>query len=1040
MTNGVEFGITLKGRDDGTFSGVLKSGEDSVKKLGTSAKESFDQVGTGANAGREGIAKMAVESDRLVDAFKRVGHYGAFAFGLSEIKSGIAGLIETSTAMDRFNSSIAIATGSIQNASVEYDHVRQLSQRLGLEVMGTAQAYASFSAAARGTTLEGQKARDVFDSVAGVTAKMGLNGEQSSGVFLALSQMMSKGVVSAEEFRQQLGERLPIATEAGARAMKVSTAEFTNLLNSGKLLSEDFLPKFAKALDDMGGGNGPVNTLQASLNRLSNNWTEIKLGMADSAPLKGSADLLVSLTEHTDALAAALSGATAAGAAWGALKLGDAARLAIAGLLEKRAALVADQAATLAAAEAEVVRSSAEVAASRAGIVAAQQRAAANLGLAGSYAAVAEAETIATAASARHTVALEVQAAAQATVGASAGILRAGLLLLGGPIGAIALALGIGAAAWVAWGDHAVESLDKVDAATLRSQRQKLLVDVIQMKNSNLSGFYERDIRAAEDKMRAIDQQIERLSQKKEEVRPASANAGMDAEWKKLTQTKAQQQAEELAALTAHFHKLHDAQGVSNQRKLELEQEYQNGKAKIEEKYSKKSNSNSATATAGLDSIQRDDLKLAFEAAGFSSAAATEKVKLYEQELKNTHEVEKLRAAGHTKEADALAAKLARELDASRAYAEQSISLRGIIEAQKEADKAWKQAGDFLDQMRAKTQQSNEDQIFQASLIGKSAVEVARLNAENRARLEIEREFAALAKINEKNPGAADAGIVEVSKNSQGIISAAGDAAAAGAQANLAKQGMGMDAAATEQANYDQQLAALDAYEKQKTASAETYAKMREGIEQQHRSKLVQLAMAGLLSGQQLEKLDAAGKVQLASQLAQTLLGQAAQHNKTAFEALKVVKLAEAAMMLPSTVMKAYDAGMEAGGPAGPAVGAAYAAMALATQLANMNAIASASFGGSSGTASAGGGGAGAGSIPGQSTNSSVPFYSSQGGGAAPGSSQNQTQPTAHVSITIQALDPSTISDATKQQIANSLAAPLQQAFNRNAQQSLVMV
>ena len=38
---------------------------------------------------------------------------------------------------------------------------------------------------------------------------MGLSADQTSGVLLALQQMISKGTVQAEELRGQLGERLP---------------------------------------------------------------------------------------------------------------------------------------------------------------------------------------------------------------------------------------------------------------------------------------------------------------------------------------------------------------------------------------------------------------------------------------------------------------------------------------------------------------------------------------------------------------------------------------------------------------------------------------------------------------------------------------------------------------------------------------------------------------------------------------------------------------------------------------------------------------
>ncbi|MDD5611882.1 MAG: tape measure protein [Gallionella sp.] len=588
--SGMEYGIRFTG-DARQLVGETKAVQSALDGVSVAAQRNqshAQQIGTVYGSVSESMAKSRSEMDRLSKSSDALSH------SLSLVKSGLAGLsvaalgsqvMDAATAMDRFNSSIAIATGSAANAAAEYDHVRQLSQRLGLEVSGTAAAYASFSAAARGSALEGAKARDVFDSVAGVAAKMGLNGEQSSGVFLALSQMMSKGVVSAEEFRQQLGERLPIATEAGARAMKVTTAEFVNLLNSGKLLSEDFLPKFAVALNEMGGGNGPVNTLQASLNRLSNNWTEIKLNLAESAPLQGASNALAALTSHTGLLSAGLAGATAAGTAYGALKIGSMAMEAISGLMAKNAALAAERAATLAAAEAEVIRTAAVVAGTRV-----------NAAMGGSYAAH-------TAAVEAHTAALAAQTTAQAASAASAGVARGALALLGGPIGAITLVLGIGAAAWVLWGrsarDAAAEASKAVADSEARASRLGLsikqtlsedlknaLAERDRLKNTGASGA---EIKAADDKAWALNARLEEIAIREKNLAAAQASASAaTSEWDKLFQTRVEKKRDAIAKLDAEYQKETQRFVGNEEAQLRLAREYQAKRAEIDRQFATK--------------------------------------------------------------------------------------------------------------------------------------------------------------------------------------------------------------------------------------------------------------------------------------------------------------------------------------------------------------------------------------------------------------------------------------------------------------------
>ena len=63
----------------------------------------------------------------------------------------------------------------------------------------------------------------------------------------ATSQVFSKGKVSAEELRQQLGERLPGAFTLFAESMEKTPAELDKALEQGKVTLQDFMG-FAKKL------------------------------------------------------------------------------------------------------------------------------------------------------------------------------------------------------------------------------------------------------------------------------------------------------------------------------------------------------------------------------------------------------------------------------------------------------------------------------------------------------------------------------------------------------------------------------------------------------------------------------------------------------------------------------------------------------------------------------------------------------------------------------------------------------------------------
>ena len=126
-----------------------------------------------------------------------------------------------------------------------------MARKYGLEINALTDNYAKFTAAASISGMSMMEQRKIFESVSRAVTAFGMSADDSNGVFLALSQMMSKGKISSEELRLQMGERLPVALQAMAKAAGTSVAGLDKLLKQGKLMSVDILPKFADALNEM---------------------------------------------------------------------------------------------------------------------------------------------------------------------------------------------------------------------------------------------------------------------------------------------------------------------------------------------------------------------------------------------------------------------------------------------------------------------------------------------------------------------------------------------------------------------------------------------------------------------------------------------------------------------------------------------------------------------------------------------------------------------------------------------------------------------
>jgi tape measure domain-containing protein len=198
--------------------------------------------------------------------------------------------LDAAIAVERIQGALRVATGTIEGAGDAFQFVREESERLGLLLRPTAQAFGRLSAAAKGTALEGQATRDIFTSVAEAATVLNLSAEQTQGTLTALEQIISKGKVSAEELRGQLGERLPGAFQIAARSIGVTTAELDKMLVSGALTAEELLPALAAELKNTFGPEvetASQNTL-SQINRLKNAVFELFLAVGEElAPAFG---------------------------------------------------------------------------------------------------------------------------------------------------------------------------------------------------------------------------------------------------------------------------------------------------------------------------------------------------------------------------------------------------------------------------------------------------------------------------------------------------------------------------------------------------------------------------------------------------------------------------------------------------------------------------------------------------------------------------------------------------------------------------------
>lgn len=213
----------------------------SVEKLGQSASAASRQVTT------LGGAMQSFGQQVGAFALAQAGVMG-LQQALGTLVAGFQDLLRTGLQMAQLRGSFAAIAGGVSAGNREFQFAVKTANQLGLEVQSVAEQYRSLSAATRGTNLEGAATRDLFTALSRAAQAYGLSTEQLGRASTAFQQIISKGKVSMEELRGQLGEAIPGAMQIAARAFGTTTAALEDMVGKG-LDAGEFVRKFTAQLN-----------------------------------------------------------------------------------------------------------------------------------------------------------------------------------------------------------------------------------------------------------------------------------------------------------------------------------------------------------------------------------------------------------------------------------------------------------------------------------------------------------------------------------------------------------------------------------------------------------------------------------------------------------------------------------------------------------------------------------------------------------------------------------------------------------------------
>lgn len=187
-------------------------------------------------------------------------------------------------------------------AAQQIDFLRKSSSESGVAFSSLSQEFVKFSASMKMANIPMEQSNALFAAVTRASASLGLSADATAGTLNALGQMASKGTVSLEELRAQLGDRLPGALGLTAKGLGITEGELIKLVESGQLATRDFVVPFTKALAE----------LQGSTEGLIPTWERLKGVLSETAQSAGDSGWTQLLTLGLKGLGAILTAVTLA--------------------------------------------------------------------------------------------------------------------------------------------------------------------------------------------------------------------------------------------------------------------------------------------------------------------------------------------------------------------------------------------------------------------------------------------------------------------------------------------------------------------------------------------------------------------------------------------------------------------------------------------------------------------------------------------------------------------------------------------------------
>lgn len=270
------------------------------------ATNSFNTAISNAGNSMTNTANQTVKSGsemskiikRLSGDFSVMGGMIAAIQPVQMLKSFSDEIIKVNQVYTGFIATIAASTGEYVDAGKAYEYVKDVSIAYGAGIEQLLNGYAKLKGATS-TLLNTEQIDHLFESITAVSSVMHLPAQTVERIFMAVTQIASKGQLMMEELKSQLGEHLPGVLAIAAESMGLEISELIAKMKKGEISAKEFLTAFPTELNKRFAGAAELasKSLNSVISRFHTAVFDIFKNMSTNSIALGFSEAISAVTD-----------------------------------------------------------------------------------------------------------------------------------------------------------------------------------------------------------------------------------------------------------------------------------------------------------------------------------------------------------------------------------------------------------------------------------------------------------------------------------------------------------------------------------------------------------------------------------------------------------------------------------------------------------------------------------------------------------------------------------------------------------------------